>query len=37
MADKIIGFIILGVLFGAAHYRNFYWRSRWEKMTRELR
>ena len=37
MADKIIGFIILGVLFGATHYRNFYWRSRWYDITRGMR
>lgn len=37
MAENIIGAIMLGVLFGVIHHRNFYWRYRWKKITKDMR
>ena len=30
---EFLAVLLMGSLFGVIHYRNFYWRSRWEKMT----
>jgi len=37
MIEKIVAVAVMVVLFGAIHYRNIYWRSRWEKKTTGLR
>jgi len=37
MIEKIVAFGVMVVLFGLIHYRNFYHRSSWERMTRNLR
>ena len=34
---EFLAVLLMGSLFGVIHYRNFYWRSRWEKMTTGLR
>lgn len=37
MIEKVVAVCVLAALFGLIHYRNFYWRSSWERMTRGLR
>lgn len=37
MAEKIVGVVIMAALFGLIHYRNFYWKGRWGRMTKGLR
>jgi len=37
MFEKIAGIVLFAILFGLIHYRNTYWKSKWEKMTKELR
>lgn len=37
MFEKIIGVSMFLILVALIHYRNTYWKSKWDKMTKELR
>lgn len=37
MIEKVVSVGLMAVLFGLIHYRNFYHRSAWERMTKGLR